>query len=271
MRVFGRVLYAVVCVGFFLLAYTFSRDLMLSEYLKDVFAASLTDTESEYPKYYYFYTSIPDYHNDEPLFSIDSNGYEIMGYEVLISIINNNNEAELTEFVYVIVYSDNQDLSQVDYLYLENESNGVTLDIDLQRFKTLNILNGVNELGYVYLYKDPFFAEDFDKINLLDKNGNMLVDTDFSIEETDFIIKDFVEDFYANNGRLPLIGDIEGLPNNNIFPNKPQVAEGYQHIFYTAMGIYFVITVFMTYIIFFWKKKIPYEKKEKKYKIRKNN
>ncbi len=255
MRVFGRVLYAVVMVGFFLLAYTFSRDMMLSEYLKDVFGDSLTATDSEYPKYYYFYTSIPDYHNDEPLFSINSNGYEIIGYEVLISIINNNDEAELTDFVYIIVYSDEEDLSQVDYLYLENESNGVTLDIDLQRFKTLNILNGVNELGYVYLYKDPFFTEDFDKVKLVDKIGNLLVDTDFNIDETDFKIKAFVEAFYEDNGRLPVIDDLEGLSNNNIFPNKPHVADDYSYIFYYAMGIYFAVLIFMTFIIFFRKKK----------------
>ena len=255
MRVFGRVLYAVVCVGFFLLAYTFSRDMMLSEYLKDVFATSLTDTESEYPKYYYFYTSIPDYHNDEPVFSIESNGYEIMGYEVLIAMINEENEAELTEFVYVIVYIDTEDLSQVDDLYLENQSTGTTANIDLQRFKTLNILNGVNELGYVYLAMDVFFSEDFDKINLLDKLGNFLVDTEFSIDEADFKIKDFVGTFYADNDRLPLIEDLEGLSNNDVFPNKPHVADDYQYIFFTAMGIYFAVIIFMTYIIYFRKKK----------------
>jgi len=109
MRVFGRFLYALIMVGFFLLAFTYSRDLMQTKYLEDVFGASLVDTSSENPDFYYFYTSIPDYHNADPIVSIDSNGYQIMGYEVLVVSINNDELLDITEAVYLIVYSGTED------------------------------------------------------------------------------------------------------------------------------------------------------------------
>lgn len=258
MRVFGRILYATVMVGFFLLAYTYSRDLMQDKYLHDVFGASLTDENSPYPQFYYFYTSIPDYHNNQPVISVNENGYEIMGYEVMTASINNDNLLDAAESVYIIVYSDTQDLSQVGHLYLENSSTGATEEILLQRFKTLNLINGVNEEGTIYIPMDTFFNDTYDRLVLTDKQDNTLVDTAFGISPSDFIIKDFIQAFYDEHGRLPTIDDLSGLTDNHVFPNKPHVADDYVYIFYIAMGIYFVVLIFMTYIIFFRKKKHNY-------------
>lgn len=255
MRVFGRILYAVIMVGFFLLAFTYSRDLMQTQYLNDVFGASLVDENSEYPKFYYFYTSIPNYHKNVPIISIDSNGYEIMGYEVLQASVNADNELELIESVYLIVYSDTEDLSQVDYLYLQDSETDNQTIVNLQRFKTLNIINGVNDQGTVYLPKELFLSEEFDTINLLDYSAEVLVSEDFQLSEADFTIKGFIETFFSENNRLPTIDDLDILQDNNIFPNKPHVADDYVHIFYIAMGIYFSVLIFMTYIIFFRKRK----------------
>ncbi|XFA98360.1 hypothetical protein ACAG96_05710 [Candidatus Izemoplasma sp. B36] len=258
MRIFGRILYALFAVGLFLLAFTYSRDIMMTKYIEDVFGNSLTDENSEYPKYYYFYTSIPDYHNVNPIIEIDSNGYEIMGYEVLQADINNDNELNVETFLYIIVYSDTIQLTNVEYLQFENTTNGNTLDINLSRFKTLNVLNGVNERGYVYLEKDLFLDEDFNKISLIDNSDNILVNENVDIEETDFIIKTFIENYYLENGDLPNIDDLSGLSDNDVFPNKPHVATEYAYIFNIAMAVYFVVIIIMTYMIYFKKKKKRY-------------
>lgn len=258
MRVFGRILFSIMAVGFFLLAFTYSRDLMMSKYLEDVFGASLVDENSEYPKYYYFYTSIPNYHNNEPIISIEANGYDIMGYEVLRTYINDNDELEVEECVYIIVYSDTEDLSKVGYLYLENQTDEETQVINLQRFKTLNILNGVNDRGTVYIPKETFFVEDYDKIYLVDEFETPLVDEPFSIQESDFINKEFIQQFYTTNGRLPLIEDLDAIANNHTFPNKPHVADDYAYIFYIAMGIYFTALIIATYFVYFKKPKKHY-------------
>ncbi|MCK4551799.1 MAG: hypothetical protein KAU02_02695 [Tenericutes bacterium] len=258
MRIFGRILYALMAVGFFLLAFTYSKDLMMTKYLEDVFGESLIDEDSEFSKYYYFYTSIPNYHKDDPIISIESNGYEIMGYEVLRVYIDDNDELVSEESIYLIVYSDTEDLSQVGYLILENSTSDATIGIALQRFKTLNIINGINDNGTIYVVKETFLEGNYDKIYLVGQLENTLVEEDFNVEETDFNIKTFIEDFYSENNRLPTIDDLSGLTENNIFPNKPHVATDYAHIFYIAMGIYFVIIIFMTYVIYFRRKRKKY-------------
>jgi len=255
MRVFGRFLYALVMVGFFLLAFTYARDLMQNKYLEDVFGASLTDTNSEYPEFYYFYTSIPNYHKTEPIISIDMNGYQIRGYEVLVATINSDEQLETTEAVYIIVYSGTEDLSQVGSLYLKNDTDTVVQEIYLQRFKLLNLLNGVNDEGTVYISKDLFLQADYTRIVLEDKSEITLLDTGYELDEVDFTIKDFIQGYYDENGYLPTVADLEGLSGNDTFPNKPHVADDYVYIFYIAMGIYFTVLIFLTYIIFFRKRR----------------
>jgi len=256
MRIFGRLLFSITAVGFFLLAFTYSRDLMVIKYFEEVFGESLVSEDSEYPDYYYFYTSIPDYHKNDPIILIDNNGYEIRGYEVIQASINNDNELELLESVYIIVYSDTEDLSQVGYINLENLDGSVTKDINVQRFKTLNMLNGINDQGYVYVPKDVFLSEELDTIHLVDKNENSLLETDFDLSETDFTIKTFISDFYEVNNRLPAISDLEGVTGNDILPNMLHLASDYVHIFYIAMGIYFTVLIISMYFIFFRKKKL---------------
>lgn len=258
MRVFGRILYAITMVGLFLLTFTYSRDLMQNRYLEDVFGASLTDETSDLPKFYYFYTSIPDYHNSDPIFAIELNGYEIYGYEVLTADINNDNQLEVAESVYIIVYSPTEELAQVGGLFLVDTVNDSELEINLQRFKLLNLINGVNDQGTVYLPKDDFLSENFDQIKLTDQSGNVLLQTDFSIQDSDFIIKTFMENFYAQYNRLPGVDDLTNLADNTIFPKQTHVADDYAYIFYVGMGIYFVVLAISTFLIFFRKKKHAY-------------
>lgn len=258
MRIFGRILYATIAVGFFLLAFTYSRDLMTERYLDEVFEPSLTATDSVYPKYYYFYSSIPDYHNSEEIFWIEANGYEIVGYEVAKVSIVNDTEVEVTESIYLIVYSDTEDLSEIDTLYLEDEDTGTQTEIYLQRFQTMNLINGVNELGYVYLDKDTFTNTDIDNIILTNYDGDIVVEEEFSADEDDFIIKDYMESFYDEYDTIPGVDDLLDLANQNIYPNQTHIANDYVQIFYIAMGIYFVVLITATYFIFFRKKKRQY-------------
>ncbi len=255
MRVFGRFLYALIAVGFFLLAFTYSRDLMLTRYLEDVFGASLTDEDSPYPDYYYFYTSIPDYHKQDPIISIDVNGYEIRGYEVLLASAIEDAELSVEEAVYLLVYSDTEDLSQVNSIVLDIEGTEVTHTIRLQRFKTLFILNGINDQGMVYLLKDLWLEADYDRLTLTNHQGDALLETGFSLTEADFTIKTLIETFYDDEGRLPDVDDLSDIQGNNIFPNRINVADDYVHIFYIAMAIYFAVLIITTYLVFFRKRR----------------
>lgn len=259
MRIFGRIMYATFMVGLFLLAFTYSRDLIRNTYLKEVFMEPVTNESSEYPKYHYFYTAVPDYHNTEALFTIQSDNYEISGYEIITTELDDSGNLTIEEFIYFIVYSDTEDLSVIDKVTFENIESTKTVDVRLDRYQTLNILIGVNEDGYVYVPKALVLNEDnYNRIKLYDDNGLEITASEFSLDETQFVAKNFVQTFYDENNRLPVVEDFVGLTESQVLPNLTHVAEGYGYIFTYAMIIYFAILIITTYLVFFRKKKNNY-------------
>jgi len=258
MRIFGRVLYALLAVGIFLLIFTHSIDLTANRYYEEVFGTSLTDTDSDLPEFYYFYTSIPDFHKNTPIISVDYDGYIIRGYEVARVSVNNDSELEVTESVYIIVYSPTKDLSVINNLSFTNESDTESFDIPLVRFKTLNLLNGVDERGFIYLPKDLFLSADFDTIKLVNKVEETVVDTQLNIDETDFTIKSNLEYFYTLYNKIPDEEDIDKLNADNIGLKVIHIDENTQldsSIVLISMAIYFVILIVSTYLIFFRRRK----------------
>ena len=183
--------------------------------------------------------------------------YEIYGYEVIKTSIDNNNDLVVYEYIYLLVYSETEDLSVIDYLYLENQATEDTKQINLQRFKTLYILNAVNdEFANVYIPKADMVDGNYDQIHLVDYEDNTIMNTEFTIDEDDFIIKDYMEAFYSENGKVPDISNVSDMAENNVYPNQTHIADDYVHIFYIAMGIYFATLIVATYLVYFRKKKI---------------
>lgn len=258
MRIFGRILYATIMVGFFLLAFTYSRDLMTTTYIEDVFGESLTDTDSELPKYYYFYSSIPDYHNSEPVIEINSGGYEIMGYEVAQVSINNEEELLVEEYIYFIIYSETQDLSQIDYMYLKDSNTEEEFKIYVDRFKTLYLLNAVNDSGTIYISKEDVLSEEFDTLCLVSLEDDVeenILETSYTIDSEDFSIKDYLTNFYDENLKLPESSDLNDMASFNVYPYQTHVATDYAYIFWIGMGIYFAVLIISTYLIYFRRRK----------------
>ena len=258
MRIFGRFLYALLAVGLFLLVFTYTIDLTANRYYEDVFGSSLTDENSTLPEFYYFYTSIPDYHKSEPIIVIDQDDYQIRGYEIARAEINEENVVEVVESIYIVIYSKTQDLSVLDRIKLVNEENSVSEEMYLIRFKTLNILNAVNEQGYVYIPKELFSNNNFDKISIVDGSENIIIESDFSLSESDFTIKQNLESFFAEKSKLPDEDDIEELSSEfigikTIHIDEENALNGGTVLL--GLGIYFVILIIATYLIFFRRRK----------------
>ena len=259
MRIFGRFLYALLAVGFFLLAFTYSIDLTANKFYKEVFGASLTDEDSNLSDFYYFYTSIPDFHNSIPVVSIDQNNYEIRAYEVATASIEEQNGLKTEEFLYWIVYSDSENLAALSHISLTMSDSDEVFTIPLNRFKNLNLLNGVNEEGNIYISKDLFLDNDFDKIRLIDKNENLIVESVLIVEAEDFIISNNLETFFQKYNRLPeQKEDLNLLTDSDIgyriiHINEDQILDG--GIMLKAMLIYFGVLITTTYLIFFRKRK----------------
>ncbi|MFW5888877.1 MAG: hypothetical protein ACOCUD_00700 [Bacillota bacterium] len=263
MRVFGRFLYAMFAVGVFLIVWTYSIDLMRQNYYQDVFGQSLITEDSDLADFYYFYSSMPDYHKEDPVISIDKNNYQVRGYEIARTIIDDNDDLEVSEFLFLLVYSDSEDLTNVDYIKFTDTSSDSELIINLIMYYGLDIRVSIDDnMSYYLIAKELFLAADFDKLEVLDSRQNVLVsESAFSINESDFTIKENIETYYQLNNDLPEAEDMDEIAADNIFPRDSSVASNdylireYIHIFWIAMGIYFAVLIFATYFIFFRKQK----------------
>lgn len=254
MRVFTRVLYAIFVVGVFLWVYKYSIDRIEEKYWRESFGASLVDENSELPEFYYFYTSIPDYHKTDPIVNIDVDGYQIRGYEVATTEILEDQTIEINDYIYFIVYSPNQDLSVVKNIVLTDGEN--EFNISLVQFKLLNILNGVNEEGMVYLEKSLFFESAFTTIKLTGLYGDVITESDFTIEETQFTVKAELENFYQEYNKFPSEEDINLLNEEKIgIQTIHDDIELDGSILLLNMSLYFLGLIVFTFIIFFRKKK----------------
>jgi len=258
MRIFGRFLYALLAVGLFLLVFTYSIDITANRFYEEVFGASLTDETDDVPDFYYFYTSIPDYHKSEPIISIDQEGYQIRGYEVARAEINEQQQLEITESIYIIVYSDTKDLSLLSELSLIEADTQNEFIIPLTKFKTLNILNGVNDKGQVYIPKELFFDNNFDGINLVGKDESIIIESSLSIEDSDFTIKQNLENFYEQYEALPTEETIDNLQDDNISIKIIHLDEENQlngSVLMVNLAMYFIALALATYLIFFRRRK----------------
>lgn len=258
MRIFGRFLYALMAVGIFLLVFTYSIDITANRFYEEVFGASLTDDTDDVPDFYYFYTSIPDYHKSDPIISIDQDGYQIRGYEVVTADINEEEQLKISEYIYIIVYSDTEDLSLISEINLIEAVTEETFIIPLTKFKTLNILNGVNDKGQVYIPKELFLDNDFDKINLVGKDESVITESALDILDSDFTIKQNLESFYQEYDELPNEETIVDITDNNISIRIIHLDEENRldgSVLMVNLAVYFVVLAIATYLIFFRRRK----------------
>ena len=263
MKVFGRFLYAMFAVGIFLLVWTYSIDSMRQNYYQDVFGQSLIDEDSDLADFYYFYSSMPDYHKEDPIINIDKNNYQIRGYGIARTIVDDNDNLEVNEFLFMLVYSDNEDLTFIDYIKLSDSTSEAELRVNLIMYYGLDIRVSIDDnMSYYLIPKELFLEANFDKLELIDSRQNVLVsESAFSINEADFTIKENIDSYYQLNNELPKEEDMDELVADNIFPRDSSVASNdylireYIHIFWIAMSIYFTVLIFATYFIFFRKQK----------------
>ncbi|MDD3129281.1 MAG: hypothetical protein PHW21_02825 [Candidatus Izemoplasmatales bacterium] len=255
MRIFVRVLYSMLAVGIFLWIWVTAQDVMEKKFWQP-FSDSLTDESSDLPDFYYFYTSIPNYHKSEPIISIEIDGYEIKGYEVAVTAKDEDDNLVIEESIYIIVYSDNQDLSQVKELTLFETTGEKSEVIWLTRFKHLNLINAINELGEVYIPKDLFLSGEFDRIKLTNHDDEVLIESALNIDESSFTIKSSLEQFYQEHDKLPDAEDIDDLSSQSIGMQIIHEGEEFKvdgDIFFYSIGGYLIVLLITTYLLFFRK------------------
>jgi len=263
MRVFGRLLYALLVVGFFLLTFQFSIMQMRDAYYEDVFGQSLTDEDSTLPDYYYFYASLPDYHKEDPLISIDEDGYEIRAYEIARASIEDDTLSVDENLFFIVYHPDSEKLLDLDRLRIVNGNTAEQIDIYLGRYHGLDVLVSIDpQTSYYLVEKESIdFSLNYTHLQMIDYDNEAIIESAFNLSEDDFTIQENLQTFYNDYESLPTEDDLDQLMDRNIYPKEQNVTTNYYvvdkyiHILGIWMGVYFIALIFTTYFIFFKKKK----------------
>lgn len=270
MRIFGRFLYALFAVGIFLLAFQFSIYQMRLEYYQDIFGESLEDEDSDLPEFYYFYAAFPDYHKSEPVININQDGYQVRAYEIARSF-EEDDELLVEEYLFFLIYHQDLDqLEEVDIIRLMNDDDGDYFNINLIRYQGLEILTSVNAESSMFLVskEEMDLANNYDLLQLKDSDNRSIIESALTLDESNFTIKEELEDFYNAYDELPthetihLLGDTDIQPKEQVVTTNNYLVDEYIYIMGLVMGAYFLILIFSTYFIFFKKRKEkrkPYE------------
>ena len=226
----------------FVLDYT--KGLMESRFFQKYAKIGLEEPVTDY---FFFYSSVPDYHHDEPLISIDHEGIEIRFYEILTASVTESG-LETDEFVYVIVYGKDAPIPENAVLQLTGETE---LIMTLARFRTLDLYLGVMETGSAYMPKSLLADPNFHHISVSTESDGALFLEPYELSGDSFVLQDAVIDYYEANQSLPTLE----LEAEGIYPYIRHVGDEFQYIFWIGIGLYTIILIGATIWIFFRKKR----------------
>ena len=249
MKIFGRVVYALLAVFTFWFVLDYARGSMTIQYFENEGkeAVELSDDV-------FFYGSARDYNQRTAIYESENLGYKISIYEIADARITNNN-IEVNSYAYIMLKSDN---SMTTPYYLRF-SNGVdTLDVEFMKFRTLNIMMALNqEMTEFGVAKEVILDKTYTEILLLDEYKNTIFTESFSVLESDFIIEGRLTSYYDQNEILPLTE----LVDFDIYPAFTHEMDQYMSTLWVSLIVYLVILILSTYIVFFAKKKYLGKKK----------
>lgn len=249
MKIFGRVVYALLAVFTFWFVLDYARGSMTIQYFENEGneAVELDDD-------IFFYGSARDYNQRTSLYETSLDGYSISMYEIADANITNDSLA-IDTYVYIMLKS-NDILS--DKYYLRFSDGSETVDFEFMKFRTLNIMMVLNqELTEFGVSKEVILDNQYTNILLLDQYKNTIFTTPFEIQASDFIIEDRVTTYYNQNEILPLTE----LIDFDIYPAFTHEMDAYMSTLWTSLIIYLVVLILSTYIVFFAKKKYLGKKK----------
>ncbi len=249
MKIFGRIIYALLAVFTFWFVLDYARGSMTIQYFENEGAKAVELSDD-----IFFYGSARDYNQRTFLYETNNQGYEISIYEIAdVSIIN---EGLLVDtYIYIMLKSD--DIMSTTY-YLRFSDGTNTIDLEFMKFRTLNIMMALNQdMTEFGVSKEVILENEYTEILLLDQYKNTIFSDTFELVESDFIIEDKLTSYYDQNEILPLTE----LTDFDIYPAFTHEMDDYLSTLWISLIVYLVILILSTYIVFFAKKKYLGKKK----------
>ena len=249
MKIFGRIVYALLAVFTFWFVIDYARGSMTIQYFENEGAEAVELSDD-----LFFYGSARDYNQRTSLYESSNEGYTISIYEIADASIVSE-ELILDSYIYVMLKSD-EIMSSTYYLRFSDGTN--TIDFEFMKFRTLNIMMALNqEMTEFGVSKEVILENEYTEILLLDQYKNTIFTDTFELVESDFIIEDRLTTFYDQNDILPLTE----LTDYDIYPAFTHEMDAYISTLWISLTVYLVILILSTYIVFFAKKKYLGKKK----------
>lgn len=249
MRIFGRVVYALLAVFTFWFVLDYARGSMTIQYFENE-GAQAVELEDDT----FFYGSARDYNQRNALYESSDQGYTVSIYEIADASIKNN-EINVDAYIYIMLKRDDL-LGSLYYLRFTDGTN--QLDIEFMRFRTLNIMMGLNQEKIEFgISKEVILENNYTQVLLLDQYKNTIYTDTFELVAEDFTIEERLVAFYNDNEFLPLTE----LTDFNIYPAFTHEMDAYMSTLWISLIVYLVILILSTYIVFFAKKKYLGKKK----------
>jgi hypothetical protein len=249
MKIFGRVVYALLAVFTFWFVLDYARGSMTIQYFENEGreAVELSDDV-------FFYGSARDYNQRNAIYETESLGYTISIYEIADARITSN-DIIVDTYAYIMLKSEDV-MTSAYYLRF---SNGVDMiDVEFMNFRTLNIMMALNqEMTEFGVSKEIILEKEYTEILLLDEYKNTIFTKTFELNTSDFIIEDRLVSYYNQNNILPLTE----LTDFDIYPAFTHEMDQYMSTLWVSLIVYVVILILSTYIVFFAKKKYLGKKK----------
>lgn len=245
MKFWGRLGYAVIVTLLFLWVLNFSSGLRMTLYVQKNGNAALAE---ENPTYFFFYSSVPDYHCSVPLFSYDDDAYSVRLFEIAI-VESSDSEITVEEYGYLMIHPEEGSTSEI---YTVELLQGETLlsEWNAIQYRNLNLLVAINDEGSIYIEKEYFLDSAPDRLVLKNASGATMLDLGFSSGE--FRIKNAVNEYYQAENALP---EELSLQEDSVFPANPQIDQEFDYLIWAFIGGYIGLVLITTYFLFFFKKK----------------
>lgn len=249
MKVVGRILYAISMVIVFWFFVDYTQGIIDARYYEKY---GIPPLEQAIPDYSYYYGSVPNYYDNDPIIEIDYINIHIRGYMVATTNIVNN-QATVETYVYLLIH-------RPEYNFTENEYYLYYLDDDIAQVNRLsyfrsnrNLLIGVNDDLNVYLDTDRLLLLNGKDVEIRDEDGNAIYVFTFNMEDRTKL-KDELEAYYLANNKFPT-NELNSIDIYHYRTHAEKALNEFINIFYIAMGIYIVLLVTTTYFVFFFKRK----------------
>lgn len=201
----------------------------------------------ENPTYFFFYSSIPDFHCSIPLFSYDDAEYSVRLFEIG-TVENHGSDILVNEYGYLMIHPKEGSTSEIYTIeLLEGET--LLSDWSAIQYRNLNLLVGINDEGSIYIGRE-YFQGAADRLILKNASGDILLDIGFTTGE--FVIKNAINEYFETENALP-----EGLAlqEDFVFPANPQIDQEFDYLFWVLTGGYMGLVILVTYFLFFFRKK----------------